>query len=230
MSGRKRSKIPKAGLTIDEEALWDHAARTMAPLRKVKDRVLDGADEALFEALMNTDGVAPRRRAKPDKPRTAGLPGLPSRPASEPAGRSKKTPPLADFDRKSAKRLRSGAIDIEARIDLHGMREFEAHGALLRFLYSCHASSKRWVLVITGKGAPRRPGWFGDDGEPVGSGGTDGANFGDFAGTSPRGVIRRNVPRWLEEPDLRAIVVSFTQASAAHGGEGALYVQLRKRG
>ena len=230
MSIRKRSKIPKAGLTIEEEALWDHARRTMAPLGKVKDRVLDGADEALFEALMNADGVAPKRRAKPDKPQAAGLPGLPYRAAPEAATPPKKTPPLADFDRKSAKRLRSGAIDIEARIDLHGLREFEAHSQLRRFLYSCHANDKRWVLVITGKGAPRRAGWFADDGEPAGSGGRDGASFDDFARASPRGVIRRNVPRWLSEPDLRAIVVSFTQASAAHGGEGALYVQLRKRG
>jgi DNA-nicking Smr family endonuclease len=44
-----------------------------------------------------------------------------------------------------------------------------------------------------------------------------------------RGVLRRNVPRWLAEPDLRSIVVCYTAAAASHGGEGALYIQLRRR-
>jgi DNA-nicking Smr family endonuclease len=44
---------------------------------------------------------------------------------------------------------------------------------------------------------------------------------------SERGILRRNVPRWLEEPDVRNIVVSFTTAAIRHGGEGALYVHLR---
>ncbi len=222
MSGHKHGKKPKAGLTVEEEALWNHAARSMAPLRKPKPRVLDGADEALFAELMEMDGVAPpKRRAKPDRPKPTSLPGLPERPDAGSTAKARATPDLADFDRKSAKRLRSGAIDIEARIDLHGMREHEAHGQLRRFLYSCQASNKRWVLVITGKGAPRRTGWFSDDGEPD--------TVENFERSSPRGVIRRNVPRWLTEPDLRAIVVSFTEAGAQHGGEGALYVQLRKR-
>ncbi len=67
------------------------------------------------------------------------------------------------------------------------------------------------MLVITGKGGE----------EPA-----DG--FGALLGERQRGVIRRNVPHWLEEPDLRAVVLSYTQASPRHGGAGALYVRLRK--
>ena len=157
------------------------------------------------------------------------LPGLPARPVAPPAAKTAhKTPELAAFDRKSARRIRAGHIEIDARLDLHGMFQEEAHSALRRFLFSCHANGARWVLVITGKGAPRRSGWFSDDGEP---------HRGDFGGDrgggnrdEPRGVLRRNVPRWLGEPDLRAIVVSYTQAAIGHGGEGAIYVQLRRRG
>ena len=223
MSGGGRGKRPKSGLTAEEQLLWEHTARSMKPLRTAKSRVLDGADEAALEPV----DVAPKRRAKADKA-AAPLPGLPAAPAAA-AKKPAKTPELADFDRKAAKRLRGGRIEIEARLDLHGMREHEAHAELRRFLYSCQASGKRWVLVITGKGAPRRTGWFGDDGEPTGEGANVDRSFGGAA-TPRRGVIRRNVPRWLAEPDLRAIVVSYTEAAIQHGGEGAVYVQLRKRG
>jgi DNA-nicking Smr family endonuclease len=118
-------------------------------------------------------------------------------------------PDLAAFDRKAARRLRQGQIEIEARIDLHGLRQHEAHGALRRFLLSCFARGFRWVLVITGKGGPQRP--RDDDGWSA----------------PERGVLRKSVPQWLAEPELRSVVVSFTPAAIPHGGEGALYVQLR---
>lgn len=219
-----RPRKPKAGLTMEEQDLWDHAAASMKPLRRAKGRILDGADEAVFEPVE----VRPKRRAKASsdahpKPvaiggarAAGGMPAVVALPKSLPG-----TPPLTAFDRKSARRIRSGQIDIDARIDLHGMHQGEAHAALRRFLFSCHANSARWVLVITGKGAPRRAGWFTDDGEPDVRGGLD--------RHEPRGVLRRNVPRWLAEPDLRAIVVSYTQAAISHGGEGAIYVQLRRR-
>ncbi len=62
------------------------------------------------------------------------------------------TPPLADFDRRTAKKIGKGTIDIEARIDLHGQRLDDAYVALRRFLFRCHNDDKRIVLVVTGKG------------------------------------------------------------------------------
>jgi DNA-nicking Smr family endonuclease len=79
---------------------------------------------------------------------------------------------------------------------------------------SCHARGLRWVLVITGKGAPRRRN-------------EDEDGYTPRFGTEERGVLKRNVPMWLAEPELRAIIVSFTAAAIQHGGEGAIYVQLR---
>jgi DNA-nicking Smr family endonuclease len=121
---------------------------------------------------------------------------------------------LSEFDRRKARKLAAGREAIDARIDLHGMRQSEAHAALRSFLLGCHADGRRNVLVITGKGGPaqdcdvERP--FAMD-------------------TRERGVLRRNVPQWLAEPELRAIVVSFRDAARGHGGAGALYVHLRAR-
>jgi len=218
-SGGTRGRKIKAGLSAEEQDLWDHAASTMKPLRKAKGRVLDGADEAVFEPV----AVKVRKgKGKAGLGAAGPLPGLP--PVLGPVAVAKtvtKTPELAAFDRKSARRIRTGQVEIDARIDLHGMYQDEAHAALRRFLTSCYRNGARWVLVITGKGAPVRTGWFGDGGEPHGQ---------EHGRAEPRGVLRRNVPRWLAEPDMRAIVVSYTQAAAGHGGEGAIYVQLRRAG
>lgn len=148
--------------------------------------------------------------------RAAGVPPTRLHPAKH------QPPPIADFDRKAVRRIRSGRIEIEARIDLHGMRQDEAHSTLRSFLLGCQSRGIRWVLVITGKGRPSRP---GDSHEIDASRGRpDPAWWGD-----ERGVLKRNVPRWLTEPELRSIVVSYTTASLGHGGEGALYVHLRGR-
>ena len=223
VKGPSRSRKPKTGLTVEEQDLWDHTAASMTPLRRAKDRVLDGADDAVFEPVQ----VATKRGVKAAEAGATLLPGLPARPVMGTAAKAvPKTPELSAFDRKSARRIRAGHILIDARLDLHGMYQAEAHGALRRFLVSCHGNGARWVLIITGKGAPRRTSWFADDGEPFG--GHDGNRDGHR--DEPRGVLRRNVPRWLSEPELRAIVVSYTQAAIGHGGDGAIYVQLRKRG
>jgi DNA-nicking Smr family endonuclease len=110
---------------------------------------------------------------------------------------------LSPFLRKEKQKLARGSASIDARIDLHGMTQAEAHGALRRLLHRSQASGAKFVLVITGKGEPNA--WRGD-----------------------RGVLRRQVPMWLALPEFRRYVLGFDVADAGHGGEGALYVRLRK--
>jgi DNA-nicking Smr family endonuclease len=124
---------------------------------------------------------------------------------SHPAGPNP-TPP-AELERRQARRIAAGKIAIAARLDLHGYHEGQARARLRTFLFAAHARGELTVLVITGKGA--RPAAGGP-------------------GERQRGVLRRNVPFWLAEPDLSAIVAGFSEASARHGGGGALYVRLRK--
>lgn len=122
------------------------------------------------------------------------------------------TPPLADFEHRHRRKLARNVEAIDARLDLHGMRQREAHGALRAFLFASAARGHRYVLVITGKGVRAEI-----------------ERTRDFT-QEERGVLRRLVPQWLAEPEFRAIVLSYTAASVRHGGEGALYVRLRKLG
>jgi DNA-nicking Smr family endonuclease len=92
------------------------------------------------------------------------------------------------------------------------MRQSDAHMRLRGFLLDAHARGLKTVLVITGKGGEAQKGDY----------------MADAFGQPRRGVLRRNVPAWLDEPELRAVVVGYTTAGVRHGGEGALYVQLRR--
>jgi DNA-nicking Smr family endonuclease len=196
-------------LSDEDTHLWEHTASSLEPLKRKRGRILDGAEPM--------EDIPPRLPPSPPEPKPATGAGkktaAPQLPPPKPIP-SAAPPALNQFDRKAARRLRQGSIDIEARIDLHGMRQAEAHLALRRFLMSCHGRGLRWVLVITGKGGPRR------------ESNEESATF--WAASNERGVLKRNVPMWLGEPELRAIVVSFTSAAIPHGGEGALYIQLRK--
>jgi DNA-nicking Smr family endonuclease len=192
-------------LSKEDEALWEHTASSLEPLKTRKAR---------HHAAVPDPETVPPFIAKAPARNSSAPPRAPDPPpAAAPRAKASPAPPaLNAFDRKAARRLRQGQIEIEARIDLHGMRQQEAHAALRRFLFSSIAKGRRWVLVITGKGASSRE--RDDD--------------GSYMGAHERGVLRRNVPMWLGEPELRAIIVSFTSAAIPHGGDGALYVQLRK--
>ncbi|HEY3696056.1 MAG TPA: Smr/MutS family protein [Phenylobacterium sp.] len=88
---------------------------------------------------------------------------------------------------------------IAARIDLHGMTQDEARAALERFLFRAWENGYRAALVITGKGVQ-----------------------GD-------GILKRRTPEWLAAPSLGPVVAGVSDAHRKHGGEGALYVALKRR-
>jgi len=204
---KKRPPPPGASgrnLSKEDRDLWEGTAATLKPLRGVKARVHSDPNPTADDWPASA-GAKHARRPTEQQPVPAARHG--SRDASAP-----KTSELNVFDRKAARRLKLGQAEIEARIDLHGMRQTEAHAALRRFLGACHARGQRLVLVITGKGGPARRG--DDDGYGI-------------MGDEERGVLKRNVPQWLSEPELRAIVVSYTSAAIHHGGDGAIYVHLR---
>jgi len=120
-----------------------------------------------------------------------------------PIPKPKPTPQPAPLGRKARRRLARGSDAIDGRLDLHGMTQAQAHDALLGFLHASAARGAKVVLVITGKGAR------GDD-------------------TGGRGVLKRQVPMWLRLPEFREFVVGFEAAGIGHGGEGAMYVRLRR--
>lgn len=206
----RQSKTRAPALSDEDLQLWQHTTRTLRPLHGSQKRV------ALVPVTYDEPRYQPHVSAEPrhqhpdaSKSTTNRVPG--ARRTREPVGQS---PSLADFDVRKARKIRAGRIDIQARLDLHGMRQSEAHGALRAFLIRAHARKLKWVLVITGKGTFARD---GESPDPLG---------GDW-NAPQRGVLRRNLPAWLAEPELRSLVVSYTTAAVHHGGDGALYIQLR---
>ncbi|WP_298258360.1 Smr/MutS family protein [Bradyrhizobium sp.] len=123
-------------------------------------------------------------------------------PAATPQPKKSATPPLVPLGRRERSQLSKGRKEIEARLDLHGMTQVRAHRALSAFLHRAHGDGLTFVLVITGKGK-------------VGA-------------ESEGGVLRRQVPQWLSQPDFRTLVVGFEEAHIGHGGAGALYVRIRR--
>jgi DNA-nicking Smr family endonuclease len=182
------SKRGKSG--DDDHALWARVAETATPLGKRK------------QAGARPIPPEPERVHHPPKPETARFPLKPK----------PKAPPLphrAELDRQTSRRLEKGHVEVEAKLDLHGMRQRDAHVALRRFLKSAQWKDYRHVLVITGKGVAQEM-------------------AKSFYEEKSRGVLRQAVPQWLRDPEFASIVFSFSQAPRRLGGEGALYVRLRK--
>jgi DNA-nicking Smr family endonuclease len=172
-------------LSDEEQALWTGFARSIAPLRPAK-----RANKACPAPAEPCDGAPVPQRAT----------ALDRSPA--PA----KSLPLAPFDRRLKQRVARGREAIDARIDLHGLTQSEAHAALLRFLRRAQTDGARVALVVTGKGTRQ--------------------GAGD--GSSERGILKRQVPLWLALPEFRPFIVGFEEAHVSHGGQGALYVRLRR--
>ncbi|MEM1234015.1 MAG: Smr/MutS family protein [Pseudomonadota bacterium] len=116
--------------------------------------------------------------------------------------------PAPRMDAKAFRKLSRGKLEPEGRLDLHGMRVDEAHPELINFILRSHAKGRRLVLVITGKGAGP-------------------ASQGPLP--YQRGILRRQVPHWLRQNPVAPLILETRPASLRHGGEGALYVYLRRR-
>jgi DNA-nicking Smr family endonuclease len=162
---------------------------------------------SLPEAPQETPPPRADETAKPPKSakrRAAAQPAPPAPPLTP-----SRPPPLEigrapGVDKRQADRLKRGRTEIDARIDLHGMTQAEAHDRLVGFIGRAAANGLRLVLVITGKGLT-----------------------GEMSGRGS-GVLREAVPRWLNEPGLRGRVLAISYAQPKHGGHGALYVLLKR--
>ncbi len=176
----------RRSLSDEERELWTGVARSIRPLPRGPLSAERSAGSGI------DDEIAP---ASPPPP----LPPQEAPPAK------KNTPPLAPLGRRLKQRVARGRDPIEARLDLHGFTQMQAHMELLRFLRRAQADGARIALVVTGKGTSR--------------GELDAAE---------RGVLKRQVPLWLSLPEFRPLVVGFEAAHAGHGGQGALYIRLRR--
>jgi DNA-nicking Smr family endonuclease len=186
-------------LSTDDRILWGKVARSTNPM---PGRM--GEIEALEQAVAELEAQAQKPvlgKAAPalrtgETSRSFGDMAYQAPPQSKP-------PPGCHqpLERPVKRKIAKGRLDLEARIDLHGMFQDEAHGLLHAFIQRAHDRGLRHVLVITGKGA---------------SMGSDGA-------------LKRFVPMWFGKPEFRHLISSWETAAPNHGGEGALYVRLARR-
>jgi DNA-nicking Smr family endonuclease len=166
----------KRGLSDDEVEAWTTVTRSIKPLKRAR-RVAKPVPAA-------PPAVVPRKPAQ--KAIVKPQPTPVKRPAEPPA--------IASLTRREKQRVARGHDRIDARLDLHGHTQDEAHVALLRFLRRASGSDAKMVLVITGKS----------------------------------GVLRRQVPLWLGTSEFRPLVISAEAAAIRHGGDGALYIRVRR--
>ena len=180
--------------------------------RRTELRRLSEEEIALWAEVAKS--VARRRGAslpaivepKPAPPSPKGATAPASAPSEAPRS-APRQPPLAPLERRLKRDLSRGRAAVDSAIDLHGMNQAQAHQALRGFLVHMQARGAKLVIVVTGKGGKQASAVWAD--EP--------------------GVLRRLVPQWLREADMRAVVLGFEEAGRAHGGAGALYVRLRRR-
>ncbi len=175
-----------------------------------KDRKLDAEDRILWGKVARSVRALPGRMQdllaieeslKPAEPETVAAKAEQTQPpAPQPPVLKSKDHRHHPLELPTKKKLAKGRLALEARIDLHGMVQSEAHFLLLDFLIRAHGRGLRHVLVITGKGS---------------SMGSDGA-------------LKRVVPMWFSKPEFRHLISSHEPAARQHGGEGALYVRLSR--
>jgi DNA-nicking Smr family endonuclease len=181
----------KGGRKLDpeERVLWGKVAKSTRALPGRMKEILENEEqEALFQAAVE------QAKAVVATPKSAPAPALPPAKQKQPSGFHH---PL---ERPTKRKLAKGRLAIEARLDLHGLYQDEAHDLLLDFLHRAHGRGLRHVLVITGKGSS------------MGS----------------EGALRRAVPLWFSKSDFRFLISSYEWAARHHGGEGAMYVRLAR--
>jgi len=206
----KRPRIP----TGAERELWRTVVRDAVPIRR-RSRSAPKDGTALTQAVPPPpEAPPPAPDPKPPAARPAAAPpAMPAPPDLPVRARSAVKVHLAPnllgakagLDKRTDEKVRRGRLPIDARIDLHGLTQDEAHAALAGFIRRCHGNGHRLVLVITGKGGA----WKGD-------------------GPRGDGVLKSTVPRWLNEAALRPLILAVHPAQPQHGGGGALYVFLKR--
>lgn len=182
--GRRRR-----GLTYEDRVLWTHVARSIKPLRAEAKNVAGEVEDVATPPVKQ-----PPKPPSKFKKLASTAPVMPVPSPAKPAA-----PALEPLTRRMKQRVAKGRHEIDARLDLHGFTQDEAHAVLLRFLRAAQGRGARLVLVITGKGR---------GGET--------------------GVLKRSVPHWLRTPEFAHMIIGFEDAAISHGGEGALYVRVRR--
>ena len=180
-------------LTPEERILWSKIAKSTRPLPQHM-----GEMKALDLFLSEQEAAEEAKRQQSAAPPKVAIAQQPLPMPQKPQPSIKQHHPL---EKPVKRKIAKGRLALEARIDLHGLYQDEAHDMLLDFLVRAHMRGLRHVLVITGKGSS------------MGS----------------EGALKRAAPLWFSKPDFRYLISSYEPAAQHHGGDGALYIRLARR-
>lgn len=195
----------KKPLTDDDQQVWNTVKASLTPLRP------DQKPQQVVKPPLPPVFAKPRPMLS--KPLTKI-----GRSTAEPAVRFDLAPDVMvglaqsprNMDQRTHTKMRKGKLRPEAKLDLHGMQAAHAHTALLGFVRRCHMDGKRLVLVVTGKGSKAH-----DDGGIM---------------PSRQGILRQSLPHWLSAANIRGMILQITPAHVRHGGGGAYYIYLKRKG
>ncbi len=215
-------------VTEDEAELWRQLTHSVDKV-KAKPRVAahGGVGGGVGGGVADAPDT-PAPSAVPSRQASRGAQRAPAAQAAQ-AAPDRQPPAPAELDRRTLRQVAAGKVPIDGVLDLHGLHQDTARARLQAFLVSSQAKGHRMVLIVTGKGGSTGVGSAGV--RPLASDRRsyrEAGGQGSDPGTGTRGVLRRSVPLWLEEPEFRAIVLAYASAGVRHGGDGALYVRLRK--
>ena len=118
-------------------------------------------------------------------------------------------PKFTGIHRRLEQKMSRGQIDIDSTLDLHGMTQEEAKHAIINFIKVANKNNLKIILIITGKG--------------ISIENTNTRNTNRYE----RGVLNKNLPAWLQMPEIRDYVNGYRYANQKHGGEGAYYILLK---
>lgn len=195
-------------LRPDELAAWERMASQIGkPAASRKPRQLAPDEEDLWGKVAATVRPLEKKTAAPSLPRVKAMVEVRAETALPGISRSLANLSVSDatLDAVWDRKIRTGEILPDLVIDLHGHSRDAAYAVLERQIRRAHERRARVVLIVTGKGQTGAP-WP----------------------SSPRGVLREELPRWLDQPGLRPFVAALRPAHQRHGGLGAFYAILRR--
>lgn len=191
---------PPRGLTADEADAWSRVAASVVPLdprepaTKIRQPVAETARKVIAKPALK---AKPAKRVPPPPPKTASAPAMPRKPRPIGSG---------GLDSHWDKRLKTGVIDPDFTLDLHGHGLDAAHARLERGIAQARSMGARLVLVVTGKPRP--------------------VDAADRA--SKRGAIRAKILDWLAAGPHADAIAAIRKSHRRHGGDGAIYIVLRR--
>lgn len=189
------------GLTAGEQAAWAHLASSVKPLPGKK------RPAPPVEAKGTTEGGGGASPAVAKAPPKFVKPPKPSPKPRPPVTAPAPAPTAPGLDSHWDRRMKAGRLEPDLTLDLHGHTLDTAYDRVMSALDQARSMGARVVLVVAGRERPVDP----------------------ADRMAKRGAIRAKLLDWLAASRHADAITAVRRAHVRHGGEGALYLILKRR-